>query len=198
MLKTLIYPNIFHCALHISRMIDKPIEETLTNCYNAASRHLTKSIAALEIVTENRLLDVAYVKKVEYGSDDDEKEVKAVEVEKKEEEAEKKSDEVDKNAEEAAEKSEAEKAFEKHINEATPVVEPESQLVTEVYHPDAQKLAEAQSLVEDLGLGSPAPLKLKDYNAEFEAKVKEAGDNESFKAYKYAVEIRYRGHINFW
>jgi len=52
--------------------------------------------------------------------------------------------------------------------------------------------------VEDLGLGSPAPLKLKDYNAEFEAKVKEAGDNESFKAYKYAVEIRYRGHINFW
>jgi len=178
-------------------MIDKPIEETLTNCYNAASRHLTKSIAALEIVTENRLLDVAYVKKVEYGSDDDEKTEKAVEMEKKEEEAEKKSDEVDKNAEEAAEKSEAEKAFEKHINEATPVAEPESQLA-EVYHPDPTKLAEAQSLVEDLGLGSPAPLKLKDYNAEFEAKVKEAGDNESFKAYKYAVEIRYRGHINFW
>merc|ERR1719469_1262865 len=113
----------------------------------------------------------------------------------------KKSDEVDKNAEEAAEKSEAEKAFEKHINEATPVAEPECQLAeaqSDVYHPDAAKLAEAQSLVEDLGLGSPAPLKLKDYNAEFEAKVKEAGDNESFKAYKYAVEIRYRGHINFW
>ena len=90
MMKTLIYPNIFHCALHISRMIDKPIEETLTNCYNAASRHLTKSIAALEIVTENRLLDVAYIQKLEYGSDDDEVkpkvENKAIEEGKKKEE----------------------------------------------------------------------------------------------------------------
>ena len=92
MMKTLIYPNIFHCALHISRMIDKPIEETLTNCYNAASRHLTKSIAALEIVTENRLLDVAYIQKLEYGSDDDE--VKPKVENKAIEEGEKKEEEI--------------------------------------------------------------------------------------------------------
>lgn len=85
MVKTLIYPNIFHCALHISRLIDKPIEDSLANCYNMCSRHLTKTIAALEIVTNCRDADEKYKAKVANGGEtEDENEEKKDEEQKEE------------------------------------------------------------------------------------------------------------------
>jgi len=72
LLKSLIYPNLFHCFLHISRLIDKPIEESLTNCYNAGSRHLTKAITALELVTKCRETDEAWKLKLKNDGKDPE------------------------------------------------------------------------------------------------------------------------------
>ena len=57
MLKSVIYPNVFHCALHISRIIDKPPEEMIAAYTRDASKHLTKALTSLEMITGSRKLD---------------------------------------------------------------------------------------------------------------------------------------------
>lgn len=37
-LKTLIYPNLFHSILHVSRLVDKPPEVELAVAYKRASK----------------------------------------------------------------------------------------------------------------------------------------------------------------
>jgi hypothetical protein len=64
MLKSVIYPNVFHCSLHISRIIDKPPEEMIAAYTRDASKHLTKALTSLEMITGSRKLDQAFMEKL--------------------------------------------------------------------------------------------------------------------------------------
>ena len=64
MLKSVIYPNIFHSALHISRLIDKPPEQLVQIYTKNASKHLTKAMATLDMITLSRMSDATFVDKI--------------------------------------------------------------------------------------------------------------------------------------
>ena len=56
-MKTVMYPGLFHCALHISRMIDVAPEVELKVKLLNTQRELTKSLMCCEIICKSRELD---------------------------------------------------------------------------------------------------------------------------------------------
>ena len=56
-MKTVLYPGLFHSALHISRMVDVAPELELKGKLLNTQRELTRSLMALEMVCKTRLDD---------------------------------------------------------------------------------------------------------------------------------------------
>merc|ERR1712151_1051483 len=56
-MKSVIYPGLFHSALHISRMVDIAPELELKAKLLNTQRELTKSLLALEMVCKTRMED---------------------------------------------------------------------------------------------------------------------------------------------
>lgn len=56
-MKSVLYPGLFHMALHISRMIDVAPEVELKGRLLNTQRELTKSLLALEVVCKSRASD---------------------------------------------------------------------------------------------------------------------------------------------
>lgn len=170
------------------------------------SRHLTKAIAALEIVTNCREHDEKYVKKEANGGETEDESIEKKEEPKEEQEKQEeplKLEEPKENPEADGQK-ETPEAGENQLEEnqdedenAPDVVAPglSAPIAIKDYSAGIEK---ENTETNELAPGLSAPVAIKDYKAEFEKEKKIVGENVSFKAFKYAVEIRYRGHVSFW
>ena len=57
LITNILYPGIYHMALHISREIDLPPEAELKGSLKETQRQLTRCLTAIEVVSQRRLTD---------------------------------------------------------------------------------------------------------------------------------------------